>query len=436
MSNYQPNSQEINQRLHVLSEAFFTAIGKKRRKEPQQKTPDIQDETAFMAPNNAQLIHVKKNINARICDIDANQKHRFGAYPYYQFHPPEKQIFGTVIIFHDFSAIPHQMSLLAEYLFRNQFNIYQPSLAGHVFIPPSQFWPQVNLKPEIAAPVREKLEKDAVFQNYLTNRMAKFDKICRPSYQEQVALIERLLKIEPSLEDIIWGIDRDNQNDLNRYFDRQSENYLTDARSRLQELAEMPGPIYAIGLGVGASVALALAGEGRERINKVVAFSPLLKVRDRLFNRFLHLAGLLDIQETGWEKGLSFPICALTAAADVGSLAMKSELRRNLWQVPSFFVLTENDDIADIETSKKFMEAIGGEWKGHRCYVYPVTDLVPRQMVDPRRTINGASNRFWGSLYRETLRFLRSGEISDRNMSSFTEDRKNYNSLDNYDNKL
>ena len=418
MPNLPPSSQQINQRLHLLSEAFFAAVGKKRRKQLQAKTPEIQDETLLIAASDAQLTHIKNIIYSHICDIDANHSRRLGAYPYYQFHPPEKPIAGTVIIFHDFSAIPYQMSLLAEYLFRNRFNIYQASLAGHVFIPPAKFWPQVNLKHEIAWPTREKIGKDAVFENYLTNRMAKSNKICRPSYREQVALIERLLKIEPSLEDVVWGIDRDNYKD----FDRQTWNYITDAKSRLQELAEMPGPIYAIGLGVGATVALALAAEARGRIKKVVAFSPLLKVGDRLFNRYLHLAGLLDIQETGWEENLYFPISALTAAADVGSLVMKSELRRNLWQVPSFFVLTENDDIADIEASKKFMEAIGGKWKGHRCYVYPVADLVPRQMVDPRRGSNGTSNRFWGSLYRETLRFLRSGEVCDRNLSSLAED--------------
>jgi hypothetical protein len=95
---------------------------------------------------------------------------------------------------------------------------------------------------------------------------------------------------------------------------------------------------------------------------------------------------------------------------------MAAKQRRNLWKVPTFFVLTENDELADIETAQKFMEAMGGKWKGHRCYLYPKINLVPSQMVEPRSPSNGMSNLFWRNLYRETRRFLQFGDIKEEKL--------------------
>lgn len=378
----------------------------------------VWEKPSFITPNLREISQVKKIINDRINSIDARPNRRAGAYPYYLFHPPGKPILGTIIMFHSFGAIPHQMSLLAQSLFNNGFNIYQPCIAGHAFIPPETYWPQARLKPKISLFLKNKIEKDEVFQNYLSNIKANLDKFNGPTVKEQKVLMERLLKIEPRLEDLFWAIERESDRDFYRYFNSESIKYLTDAKARLAELAAMPGPIYAIGLSVGATVALALAATEPERIKKVVAYSPVLKICGRKLSCFFHVAGLLDLKLNVCGESLYAPMEGLIAGAHLGSLVTSSQKRRNLWKVPTFFVLTENDDLADIETSQKFMEAMGGRWKGHRCYVYPSANLVPHQMVDPRSPSNGMSNAFWRNLYRETRRFLQFGDIKEEKMDS------------------
>ncbi|NEP43275.1 MAG: alpha/beta hydrolase, partial [Okeania sp. SIO2H7] len=376
----------------------------------------LPEKPSPIIPKTEQLSQVKNTIDTRISNIDANSNRRVGAYPYYLFHPPEKPILGTIIIFHSFGAIPHQMSLLAKSLFNNGFNIYQPCLAGHAFIPPEKYWPQAHIKPKLASLIKEKIKEDAVLQNYLNNIDANLDKFNFPTAREQEILRERLLKIEPRLEDFFWAIERESDKDFYRYFNSESLKYLIDARARLAELAAMPGPIYAIGLSVGATVALSLAATEPQRVKKVVAYAPLLKIREPKLSGFLHIAGLLNLKQNIWEENLYSSMEGLIAAVHLGKLLMVSQKRRNLWKVPTLFVLTENDEIADIEKPQKFVEAIRGKWKGHRCYVYPRIDLVPHQMVDPRSPSNGMSNIFWRNLYRETRRFLQFGDIKEEKM--------------------
>ena len=122
-----------------------------------------------VAPSNEQLLQTRNKIDAYIQSIDANPKHRAGAYPYYRFHEAGEQIRGTVIIFHGFSAKPEQMWRLADYLFQNGFNFYQVTLAGHAFVPPATESQQINIKPEILNPLREKVKKDPVLKNFFAN---------------------------------------------------------------------------------------------------------------------------------------------------------------------------------------------------------------------------------------------------------------------------
>jgi hypothetical protein len=116
---------------------------------------------------------------------------------------------------------------------------------------------------------------------------------------------------------------------------------------------------------------------------------------------------------------LRFPVGCLTAADRFGSSAvLSSNAIKNLKQVPTFLVLTENEDAADIETNQAFFKKIGGERQGHRFYLYPAKDLVPHPMVDPTEVSQGMSNRFWRSLYQETLRFLDTAKVDTSNMSN------------------
>jgi esterase/lipase len=373
-------------------------------------------------PTSEQLARTKKRIDAYIQSVESDPNFRTGSTPYYGFHDAGKAIHGTVVIFHGFSGKPPQMSKLSDYLFANGFNYYQTNLAGHTLKPPSKFWCQVDLKPEIYNPLREKVQKDSVLSNYIANLPTDPNKFQRPSFQQQAGLVSRLLLIEPRLLDIVPAIERDNDPDFYRYFDSSHMEYLTHAQQRLAELDDMPGPIYAIGLSVGAAIALGLAADKPNRISKVVSYAPLLKLQTPLMERYVNLAGPLDIHEKSWSPGESFPIGALTAAAKYGAFVREPKNVKALQQVQTFMVLTENEDAANIPTNQKFFNDIGGEKKGNRFYIYPASDLVPHPLAEPDVKSQGMTNRFWQSLYQETFRFLTTGEIDPGNMSNTEQD--------------
>jgi|GEM_PF-418428 len=373
-------------------------------------------------PSRDQLSQTRQRIDAYIRSIDAHPDHRAGAYPYYLFHDAGQPTRGTVLIFHGFSGRPDQMWRLADYLFQNGFNVYQATLAGHAFLPAAKYWPQVDLKPEIMIPLREKVQQDPVLQNYLANLAGESDKFQRPSYQQQIALMARLQKIEPRLLDIMAAAELENDPQFDSYFDSSHMNYLTEAHQRLAELEAMPGPIYTVGLSVGGATALALAANRPDRIERVVAYAPLLKIYDKQRELYINLAGPLNISETGWDPSLRFPVGAFTAAARFGAFVRQPQTISALQNIPTCMILTENEDAANVKTNQDFFEAIGGESQGNRCYLYPASDLVPHPMVDPTVISQGMSNHFWQSLYQETLRFLTTGEIDTSNLSSLDQD--------------
>lgn len=76
--------------------------------------------------------------------IPGNPEKRQGAAPYYLLHKEGESVYGTVLMFHGFSASTSQMCLLAQYLYENGFNVYQPGLCGHYFLNPDKHWPQVS----------------------------------------------------------------------------------------------------------------------------------------------------------------------------------------------------------------------------------------------------------------------------------------------------
>ncbi|QIZ71955.1 serine aminopeptidase domain-containing protein [Oxynema aestuarii] len=377
---------------------------------------------SFVTPTEEQLRRTKEAINAYLETIARHGDRREWAYPYYLFHDPGKPIRGTVMMFHGFSAKPHQMWRLADYLFHNGFNVYQTTLAGHHLLPPHQYWPQVDLKPEIYDPLRKKVKKDPVLNQFFNNISDNPSGFTQPSALQQKALLARLLILEPRLLNIMQAIEREDEDEFDRYFNSSHEDYLTCASQRLHEISELPGPVYAVGLSVGGAVALAVAANHPETVKGVVAYAPLLKIYgDR--RRYVNLAGPLDIAELGWDPQLKFPVGCLTAADRFGRTAvLNSKAIAALQNIPTFLVLTENEDAADIETNQMLFDKIGGEAGGHRSYFYPASDLVPHPMVDPTEISQGMSNRFWRSLYQETLRFLTKGEIDADNMGNVEQD--------------
>lgn len=373
-----------------------------------------------ITPTDEQIAKTKKAIESYFLKWLANPNKRENACPYYQFHEPGQPIRGNIMVFHGFSAKPKQMEILADYLFRNGFNIYQIPLAGHSFVPPDNYWPQVDLKPEFLNPLREKVRQDPVLLNFFANRSGNSPwQFQQQNKQQMLSLIARILKLAPAhLADMVLAIERSNDPDFNRYFTSTHMNYLHDANERLAELDAMPGPIYTVGLSVGGAVALGLAASRPDRIKKVVAYAPLLEVENEIRERYINLTGPLDLREFSWEQNVSFPVGCLTAANRFGAFVRNDKNVQSLKNIPTCLVLTEHDDATDNPTLQKFHNSLGGEAKGHRCYIYAASDLVPHPMVDPREISQGMTNHFWKNLYQETFRFFTQGEINSNNMNS------------------
>jgi pimeloyl-ACP methyl ester carboxylesterase len=375
-----------------------------------------------IAPNASQLATTRAAIDAHIASIANHPNRRDGAYPYYLFHEPGETIQGTVLLFHGFSNRPHQMWRLADYLFQNGFNVYQANLAGHAFLPPDGFWPQIDLKPEYAIPLKQKVSEDPVLMNFLHN-MAHQDtsQLKRPNPIQMAALVQRLLKIEPRLLDMKQALENYDDPDFERYYISSHTQYLEEARARLGELDAMPGPIYTIGLSVGGAVALAIAADRPDRIEKVVAYAPLLEVVGKDRELYINIAGTLDLKEMGWDPNVQFPVGCFTAANRFGDFVLTNRSKKALKDIPTFLVLTENEDAADVKTNIDLSRELGGR-NQHFSYLYPAADLVPHPMVDPTEVSQGMSNRFWQSMYQETYRFLTQTRIDPNNMSNLEQD--------------
>ncbi|NEO32812.1 MAG: alpha/beta hydrolase [Symploca sp. SIO3C6] len=370
-------------------------------------------------PTAEQINQTKQAIDGYIGSLFNHPDRRIGAFPYYKFHEPGEAIRGTIMLFHGFSGKPHQLWRLADYLFNNGFNFYQVTLVGHSLIPPDKYWPQIDLKSEYIDPMRKKVRKDQVLQKFISNITSSDTGVTQELKPfQRVALLSRLLIIEPRLLDMKAAIERDDDPDFDRYYISSHLNYLYDARERLNELAAMPGPIYTAGLSVGGAAALALAADRPDRVKKVVAYAPLLRVYDETKRKYVNLAGPLDIKEFSWEQGLSFPVGCFTAVDRFGSVVSSADSIKVLQNIPTFFVLTENEDAADTKFSEQTYKNMGGETKGHCCYIYPESDLVPHPLADPETVSQGMTNQFWQSLYQETFRFLTTGKVEYSNMSN------------------
>lgn len=373
----------------------------------------------------AQLQQTQQCIDAYIQTIATNPDRREGAYPYYLFHQADTPIRGTVLMFHGFSARPHQMARLADYLYRNGFNVYQATLAGHAYRIADKYWPQVDLKPEILNPLREKVAADPELQQDLAE-ISAVDQAGPPSPLKMVRIVARLRQLEPRLLDIVAAIERDQDPDFDRYFVGSHMDYLKDAEARLAELEAMPGPIYTVGLSVGGAVALALGAQHPQRVDKVVAYAPLLEVQGRDRERYVNLAGPLDIREFGWDR-LRFPLGCLTAANRFGAFVRQKENISVLQPKPTLIVLTENEDAAELKTNQTFNSSLKNgflfrRYENHFSYTFPTGAGVPHPMVNPDEESQGMKNTYWKPMYQETFRFLAQTAFQGSRLSQYDED--------------
>ena len=376
----------------------------------------------MVTPTDQELAQAQQAIEAHLEEVRSHPDQRPGAYPYYRFHPPGEPVQGTAMIFHGLSARPHQMWRLANYLFDNGFNFYQVTLAGHDKVNPHKNWPQIDLRPEYVGPLLYKVQQDPVLQAAIIQNTAAGS----VAVGQQEALLERLFQVAPETKDFAEAIALPQRPDFNKYFISSHEAFLQDAQQRLAELSALPGPIYAIGLSVGGAVALGLAenspGDAGSRIERVVAYAPLLKIYGEQRRQYVQLTGPLDINETGWDPNLKFPVGVLTAADYFGGEVRSADSLARLKGTPVFMALTENEDAADIDANEQFFADLGGRSAGNWLNKYPASAMVPHPMVDPTEVSQGMSNLFWQSLYQETLRFLASGEVNLANLETLAQD--------------
>ena len=95
-------------------------------------------------------------------------------------------------------------------------------------------------------------------------------------------------------------------------------------KSRLAELAALPGDVYTVGLSVGGAVAIGLAAAHPDRVEQVVAYAPLLQVNFDDRRQYVNLKGPLHIKDMGWDPNLQNPVGALTAANRFGGSVVLS----------------------------------------------------------------------------------------------------------------
>lgn len=369
----------------------------------------------MVRPTAKELAQASEAIERHLEQVRSHPDQRPGAHPYYRFHPAGEPIHGTILIFHGFSARPHQMWRLADYLYNNGFNFYQVALAGHDKLNPAKNWPQIDLKKKYVQPLMEKVQQDPVLGSALVQKT----NAGAVAPGQQAALLGRLFQVAPEMNDVAKAIAHPKQPEFDRYFDSSHTAFLTDAQARLSELSALPGPMYTVGLSVGGAVALGLAADQPDRIEKVVAYAPLLRIIGEDRRRYVQLAGPLDISETGWDPNLRFPVGALTAADYFGSELKMDESVDKLQQTPVFVVLTENEDAADVAAGEQFFADLDG--KDKFLYKYPASAMVPHPMVDPTEVSQGMSNLFWQSLYQETLRFLTSDSVDLDNLKTLAQ---------------
>jgi pimeloyl-ACP methyl ester carboxylesterase len=173
-----------------------------------------------------------------------------------------------------------------------------------------------------------------------------------------------------------------------RWFESQDLDYLREAEARLKEVHALPGPIFTVGLSMGGAVSLALAAAHPDKIAKTAVFSPLLKVENQQNRVFCILAGPLGAQESGWYPDMPFSLGCFVAVDAFGHFVRSNNNHVNvLAKIPTFVVLTEIDDSADVTAAEKFITGlrscagIGGP--PHLSSIYPTSENVPHPMVDP-----------------------------------------------------
>lgn len=358
-----------------------------------------------------QIDEAKQAMDKFVQTIPNHAERREGASPYYLLHGDGDAVYGTVLVFHGFSASTWQMSLLAQYLYENGFNVYQPALCGHYFLNPDKNWPKHDFKPAIKQKLAEKLLSDPELAGYVRD----FISISTLSADQASGAVERLKPLN-ELE-LLEAVCDEEFTDAKfyKYYESEHLKYLHEAELRLKEVEALPGPLFTVGLSMGGATALSLAATHSDKVSKTAVFAPLLKIINQGNCRFSKLTGPLGAQEKGWYPDMPFSLSCMVAVDVFGHFVRQEKHLDVLAQMPTLIVQTEIDDSADHAVGMRIIKEIedrtGEDGPPHFSTLYAAVEAVPHPMVHPLESSLGHTNKFWQSLYQETFRFLTEGIV-------------------------
>lgn len=367
--------------------------------------------------------------------------------PYCLFHAPGKAVYGTVVLFHGFNDRPHQQAKLGSYLFHNGFNVYNVFLSNHFMVQGTDYWPKATYKPEVLATLQRKLAAPAV-QDVLRPILPRLQ--AGTMTAEDTVALDRVLSPElstaklrsawtdpdgPAWKELMASYTPPEGTSL-MHSAPQADfmSYVRDARERLADLKDMPGPLFISGLSVGGTVALAAAAdEGGKRVRGVVSHAPWLQSIDPKNNTQVMLAGPLDklIGVAGgqypiqWESHkIDFSPASISATLALGAWTAKPENLKTLAHIPTAQVVTEDEDSADNAASGQVNAALASNALVaplHARVTYPRDLHVRHALTDPENYKDGdpagpSWNRYWRTLYQESFRFYTTGTMSQENL--------------------
>ncbi|MFO0680267.1 MAG: hypothetical protein U0169_27335 [Polyangiaceae bacterium] len=421
----------------------------------------IDDPEKLSTPSDEDLGRAMKKIAAYTSRINAeipasarrrerySAAHRGEAFePYCLFHKAGQATYGTVVLFHGFNDRPYQQAKLASYLFHAGFNVYNAFLATMTTNEGTKSWPKTTYRPEVLATVQGKLQNPA---NVATLQPI-LPRIQSGALTDQDLLaIDGVLAPELSIANLKNAWTHPGGDDFKKLFNfhepkaneslydtaKQADflQYVRDAKERLDDLADIPGPMFVGGLSVGGALAVALAEtDGGRRVRGVMSHAPWFQSLEPKNNLQIMLGGPLDENATMigapypivWENH-QIPMSPANIAANL-ALGAWSAMPANvatLARIPTAFITTDAEDSADNVATGKLLGALQSDPRVAALHVaanYPANLNVGHALTDPENYTADKWNHFYRTLYQESFRFYTTGTVSQKNLVSKAQD--------------
>lgn len=417
--------------------------------------------TAAMTKISKHLDRIQREVpeSARRTELYSTSTRGSKPEPYCLFHAAGKAVYGTVVLFHGFNDRPHQQAKLASYLFHAGFNVYNVFLANMYIVEAhglagdrdaTGYWPKTVYKPAVLATAQAKLgapENQAKLAPVIARVQAG-----QPLTDTDNATIDSVLGPELGSAALtaawknpggaewakIYAVREPKAGENLMDAARESDfmDYVRDATARIDDVADLPGPIFVGGLSVGATVALAAAeADGGRRVRSVIAHAPWIQAINPQDNQTGRLVGPLHHQVAAlggqypirWQNhDIGFSPASISADLALGAWSAKPENLAKLARISTAMVVTDDEDSADNAASAQVHGALAGDPRVaalHTHVAYPKEMHVRHALTDPENYVEAANwNRQWRSLYQESFRFYTQGTMNAERMMKTAED--------------